>query len=587
LNAEVAKVSQRAQKKTDENENKNFRETPMTQPISLLICALGGEGGGVLTEWIIAAAHRAGYAAQSTSIPGVAQRTGATTYYVEVFPTPISELQGKRPVFSLNPVPGALDALVSSELLETTRQMGNGMATAERTRVITSSTRTFTTMERMQLGDGRIDSERLLGVVQMHSRVHKVFDMGQVARESGTIVSAVMLGAVAGSGLFPFKRSDYEAVVSEGGGTSAASLRGFAKAFELVSTTNGHTDSRGPIPNVLQSGLNSGLQPPNQNAVPAASAAQLAMVSQALQNDELLPPYSKGLQPDLAHKFPPPVHEMLSLGHARMLEYQGAAYAQLYVDRLHKVLQAEQAADLEKTNNYATTREMARWLALWMAFDDIVRVADLKSRASRWQRVVGEVKAKDDDLLKVYDHFKPGVPEFAALLPASLAHKLTAWDRRRTLRGKTPWALPLKIGTHSIFGMLSLRALASLAWLRTRGSRYATEQGMIEQWLQGVVQGTQRHWQLGHEIALCGRLIKGYGSTNERGKDNLLHVLQHLAHGTDAGQAATAVKAARTAALADDAGKALDSALVQHGAPARPVKEHPIRFVRNPAQRKV
>jgi indolepyruvate ferredoxin oxidoreductase, beta subunit len=271
---------------------------------------------------------------------------------------------------------------------------------------------------------------------------------------------------------------------------------------------------------------------------------------------------------------------MLALGHARMLEYQGAAYAQLYVDRLHKVLQAEQAADPAATNNFTTTREMARWLALWMAFDDIVRVADLKSRASRWQRVVGEVKAKDDDLLKVYDHFKPGVPEFAALLPASLAHRLTAWDRRRILKGKTPWALPLKVGTHSIIGMLSLRTLASLKWLRVRGSRYATEQNMIEQWLQGVVQGTRRHWQLGHEIALCGRLIKGYGSTNERGKDNLLHVLQHLAKGADAAQAADAVKAARNAALADDAGKALDTTLVQHGAPARPVKEQPIRFVR-------
>jgi indolepyruvate ferredoxin oxidoreductase beta subunit len=297
-------------------------------------------------------------------------------------------------------------------------------------------------------------------------------------------------------------------------------------------------------------------------------------------------PYSKGLQSDLASIFPVQTHEMLALGHARMLEYQGAAYAQLYVDRLKQILQAEQTADPATNNQFATTREMARWLALWMAFDDIVRVADLKSRASRWQRVVGEVKAKDDDLLKVYDHFKPGVPEFAALLPASLAHKLTAWDRRRTLKGKTPWALPLKVGTHSIIGMLSLRTLASLKWLRVRGSRYATEQSMIEQWLQGVVQGTQRHWQLGHEIALCGRLIKGYGSTNERGKENLLHVLGHLAHGADAVQAANVVKAARIAALADDAGKALDATLQQHGAPARPVKEQPIRFVRNPALRK-
>jgi indolepyruvate ferredoxin oxidoreductase, beta subunit len=562
----------------------------MIQPISLLICALGGEGGGVLTEWIIATAHHAGYAAQSTSIPGVAQRTGATTYYVEVFPTPIAQLGGKRPVFSLNPVPGALDALVSSELLETTRQIGNGMATAERTRVITSSARTFTTVERMQLADGRIDSARLLCVVQAHSRAHNVFDMGAVAREAGTIVSAVMLGAVAGSGLFPFKRADYEAVVSEGGGTSAASLRGFAKAFDLVSAApavaSAAMTTAAPAAVSLSTTLPATPTPNALGSTTNVSKAQRAIVEKALQNSELLPRYSKGLQPDLAHEFPPPVHEMLALGLARMLEYQGAAYGQLYVDRLHKVLQAEQAADPAATNNYATTCEMARWLALWMAFDDIVRVADLKSRASRWQRVVGEVKAKDDDLLKVYDHFKPGVPEFAALLPASLAHKLTAWDRRRTLRGKTPWALPLKVGTHSVIGMLSLRTLASLKWLRVRGSRYATEQSMIEQWLQGVVLGTQRHWQLGHEIALCGRLIKGYGSTNERGKDNLLHVLQHLAQGADAAQAASAVKAARTAALADDAGKALDSALVQHGAPARPVKEQPIRFQRNPALRK-
>jgi indolepyruvate ferredoxin oxidoreductase, beta subunit len=582
--AKGAKITRRTRKKSEENEAKKFLHTQMIQPISLLICALGGEGGGVLTEWIIATAHHAGYAAQSTSIPGVAQRTGATTYYIEVFPTPINQLGGKRPVFSLNPVPGALDALVSSELLETTRQIGNGMATAERTRVITSAARTFTTMERMQLGDGRLDSERLLDVVQAHSRAHNVFDMSQVAREAGTIVSAVMLGAVAGSGLFPFKRSDYEAVVSEGGGTSAASLRGFAKAFDIVSappaTDNATTAHAASISTTLPTAA-------TQNAmseISHLSKAQLAIVAQALPKDELLPQYSKGLRPDLASQFPAPVHEMLALGHARMLEYQGAAYAQLYVDRLHQVLQAEQSADPKNTNQFATTREMARWLALWMAFDDIVRVADLKSRASRWQRVVGEVKAKDDDLLKVYDHFKPGVPEFAALLPASLAHKLTAWDRRRTLNGKTPWALPLKVGTHSIIGMLSLRGLASLKWLRVRGSRYATEQSMIEQWLQGVVQGTQKHWQLGHEIALCGRLIKGYGSTNERGKENLLHVLNHLAQDTDAQQAANAVKAARNAALADDAGKALDSALVQHGAPARPVKEHPIRFVRKPSR---
>ncbi|HEY0825982.1 MAG TPA: indolepyruvate oxidoreductase, partial [Ramlibacter sp.] len=89
-------------------------------------------------------------------------------------------------------------------------------------------------------------------------------------------------------------------------------------------------------------------------------------------------------------------------------------------------------------------------------------------------------------------------------------------------------------------------------------------------------------WQLGHEIALCGRLIKGYGSTHERGKENLLHVLDHLAHGGQAEDAAKAVRSAREAALADEGGKQLDATLVQHGAPPRPVKAVPIHWVRKP-----
>ena len=523
-------------------------------PITMLICALGGEGGGVLTEWLVDIARASGYAAQSTSIPGVAQRTGATTYYLEVFPVPVAQLNGRRPVLSLNPVPGALDALVSSELLETARQIGNGMATAERTLVISSSSRSLTTAERMVPGDGRTDNAPLLQTLRSQSREHHVFDMAQIANDCGTVVSAVMLGSIAGSGLLPFKRDAYEAVIKHGGKGVDASLRGFAAAFEQV---NRQKD-------------------------------QAALVANLLSNDELLALDSIGLKDDLVAKFPPQVHPMLGLGHARMLEYQGQAYADLYVKRLSQVLAAEQQVDPAASQGYATTIEMARWLALWMAFDDIVRVADLKSRASRWQRVTGEVKPGQDDLLRVYDHFKPGAPEFAALLPDGLAAKVTRWDRQRVANGKAPWAMALKIGSHSVLGMLSLRLLASLKWLRVRGSRYALEQTLIDKWLAVVVRSTQAHWQLGHEVALCGRLIKGYGSTNERGKDNLLHVLDHLAdlehgaHFASHSLRAAAVAAARSAALQDEAGKALDQTLAAHGAPARPVKAQPIRWMKNP-----
>jgi indolepyruvate ferredoxin oxidoreductase beta subunit len=538
--------------------------------ITLLIGALGGEGGGVLTEWLVDIARHAGYPAQATSIPGVAQRTGATTYYIEVFPVPIAQLGGKRPIFSLNPVPGALDALLSSELLETARQIGNGLASPDRTLVISSSARSLTTMERMQLGDGRVDSAELLKLVQQFSREHQVFDMAAIAKEAGTVVSAVMLGAIAGSGLFPFQRSDYEAVVKAGGRGAEASLRGFAKAYDVVARGKQQAAYVAQVlaPAKLAPGM---LTEAGSVTESDAEADQVAASARAARSAAAA-----------ARLFPAPVQEMFNLGYARLVDYQGTGYADLYVQRLQSVLAAEREADPLGAHNFDTTREMARWLALWMAFDDIVRVADLKSRASRWTRVQGEVKAGSGDLLKLYDHFKPGVPEFAAMLPPALARRVVAWDRRRAARGKTPWALPLKIGTHSVFGMLALRTLAATKFLRPHGSRFVLEQQMIQKWLQGVVHGTQRGWQLGHEIALCGRLIKGYGSTNERGKENLLHVLDHLAQGGTADDAAKAVHAAREAALADEGGKLLDATLVQHGAPPRPVKAVPIHWVRKP-----
>jgi indolepyruvate ferredoxin oxidoreductase beta subunit len=523
------------------------------QPISLLLCALGGEGGGILTDWLVETARHAGYPAQATSIPGVAQRTGATTYYLEVFPVPMADLGGRRPVFGLNPLPGRLDALVSSELLETGRQITNGLASSAHTLVISSSARALTTGEKMVMGDGRRDATELLALVNTHSRARHVLDMAALTKQAGTVVSAVMLGAIAGSGLLPFSRRDYEAVIGDSGNSAKASLRGFALAFDAVN----------------------------------AQRTQAAYVEQVLGNEPAPTPQKAVLPEALRREFPLEVHEIMALGHARVCEYQNAAYGDRYAQRLRRVLAAETLGDPRHLHGHRTTVEMARWIALWMAFDDIVLVADLKSRASRSARVRDETKAGSDDLLRVYDHFKPGAPEFAAMLPERLAQRVLAWDRRRVAAGRAPWALPLKIGTHSVFGMLALRGLAACKRLRPLGSRFHTEQALIDRWVDAVVQLAAMHAPLAHEVALCGRLIKGYGSTNERGKDNLLHIIDHLAlpalaDPTSATQRAQAVAAARKAALSDEAGKALDQALLQHGAPARPVKAQPILWQHNP-----
>jgi indolepyruvate ferredoxin oxidoreductase beta subunit len=377
-------------------------------------------------------------------------------------------------------------------------------------------------------------------------------DMDRLCQESGTLVSAVMLGAIAGSGLLPFSREHYEAVLAGPSKAAQASLRGFASAFDLV------TRQREQAQYVEQ--------------VMKPAAPKLAA--------------SAVLPDDVATKFPAVLHPLMGLAHQRLVEYQGPAYARLYVQRLERLLDAESAsADAA----HPVTAETTRWLALWMAFDDIIRVADLKSRASRWDRVTQEVKAKEGDVLKVYDHFKPGVPEMAALLPQGLANKLLRWDRARVAKGQAPWALPIKVARHALWGMASLRLLASLRVLRPLGSRYATEQALIEEWLGGIESATRQSPALGLELARCGQLIKGYGSTNERGKDNLLHILRHVCGAASAvplAEQAAAVARIRQAALQDEAGQALDQALMQHGAPARPVKEQPVLWMKNPRLQK-
>ena len=516
----------------------------MQAPISILLCALGGEGGGVLADWLVAVARRNGHPAQATSVPGVAQRTGATTYYLEIHPEPSSVLGGRRPVLGLNPLPGRLDALVSSELLETSRQIGLGLVAPERTLVISHSGRTLTTAEKMVMGDGRREAEPLMALVAAQSRAHHVLDMAALTRQAGTVVSAVMLGCIAASGLLPFAREDYLAVLSGDSASARASQKGFALGHEAIAQQRQQ-----------QRYLEALLATPTALQVPALPA-------------------------EVAAAFPADVHEILALGHARLIDYQGPAYARLYLQRLQAVLQAEQAARVEE---HPVTRETARWLALWMAFDDIVHVADLKSRASRLLRVRQEVKAGEHDLLKIYDHFKPGIPEIAGLLPSALAQRLLAWDRRRIAAGKSPWALPIKVATHGVTGLAMLRLLASLRFARPWGSRYAEEQALITHWLDALLQATWRSPVLGLEVARCGQLVKGYGSTHDRSRQNLRHI---LTHGLDA-QAAPEAQAQviarwRSAALQDEAGQALDQALQQHGAPARPVPERPILWLKNP-----
>src|SRR5258706_10919275 len=221
------------------------RHRMSARPISVLIAALGGEGGGVLTDWIIAAAANCDLPVQSTSIPGVAQRTGATTYYIEIYPTPWRELGGKRPVLALAPGIGDVDMVVASEFLEAGRAIAGGFVTPDRTLLIASTHRSHAIAEKMAMGDGRFDTARLTGAVDKNARSHVLFDMDAAATAARAMINSVMLGAIAASGRLPIPAAAFEAAI-RAGKSADANLRGFRAGFEAAAAAPGTVSSPSP-----------------------------------------------------------------------------------------------------------------------------------------------------------------------------------------------------------------------------------------------------------------------------------------------------------------------------------------------------
>jgi indolepyruvate ferredoxin oxidoreductase beta subunit len=197
-----------------------------------------------------------------------------------------------------------------------------------------------------------------------------------------------------------------------------------------------------------------------------------------------------------------------------------------------------------------------------MSYEDIVRVADLKTRASRFQRVRKEVGAKDGEPVVVIDYLKPGVEEFASLLPSFLGKKITDWAEKR---GKLDaYNVGMHIKTSGVFGYLLVRSLAWLKPWRPHSYRYGEEQKLIERWLALVADAARRDAALAYEVAQCARLVKGYGETHRRGKANFLAIVDALVENPAASgtaEQAAAIRKARDAALADPEGKALGQSL--------------------------
>ncbi len=510
------------------------------EPLTILIGALGGEGGGVLTEWLVAAAMARGLPVQSTSIPGVAQRTGATTYYLEIFPVSRGELNGERPILALYPSPGGVDLAVMSELVEAGRAMENGFVTPGRTMLVASSHRVYAIAEKAALGDGRFDSERILRAADELAQRTLLFDMDAAARQSGSVISAVILGAVAGSGVLPFAPEDFQRAIRGKGVAVEANLRGFAAGLQRAREGGAAPNDSAPNDSVQSPGAT---EPGGRDSRPLPGP-----LGQRIESG-----------------FPEAVRDMVTEGVRRLIDYQGARYADLYLDRLVRVAAAD-AAHGGPIRGHVLTLEAARHLALWMSYEDAIRVADLKTSRARMAHVRAEAGAEPGQPVRIVEYLDPGLEEITAVMPPFLARFLLGLSKTLPWLGR--FRRPMRVRSDTVSGFLKLWLMARLRPIRPRSSRYAKEQALIARWLDTVDAAARLDYEFGLEVVRCARLIKGYGDTYERGWSNFQRILAALVHPvlqTEGNLAPSAerMRRAREAALAEPEGTALEQVLAE------------------------
>ena len=495
--------------------------TDLDAVIKVAILAVGGQGGGVLTGWIEDVARSNGYAAQATSVAGVSQRTGATIYYIEMAR---ARGDGRVPVFALKPAAGDVDVMVAAEMMEAGRAILRGFVTPDRTTLIASTHRALAVSEKMVPGDGIASSDEVLAAAEVAARRVVAADFEAVAVASGSVISASLLGALAGSGALPFPREAFEAAIRAGGKGIEGSLRAFAAAF-----------------GVAQGGV-----------VPAAPRA--TGVDAAVQGPARLLQAWRVLEGRVA-ALPATVAEMALPGLRKVVGFQDAAYGAAYLDQVESVLQRDDAA-----RGHLLTREAAKYIANAMAYDDVIRVADLKTRASRFDRIRAEMGAEEGRLLHLTEFFHPRAEEIAGLLPARMGARVAAspawmarldrwFNKGRRLRSDGLWA----------FGVLYL--VGGLRFWRRRTLRHAQERAHMERWLAVATGYLPDRHDLAVEVIRCRRLVKGYSDTHARGLSKFDRVIEGVALVAARPDAADWARRLREAALADEEGKALDGAI--------------------------
>jgi len=491
------------------------------QILKLAVMAVGGQGGGVLANWIDKLCRAQGYACQATSVAGVAQRTGATIYYIEMAP-----MSDRLPVFSLAPAAGDVDILIASEMMEVGRAIMRGFVTPDRTTLIGSTHRALAVSEKTVPGDGIAASSEVFAAAEIAAKKLILLDMEEIAINAKSVVSASLFGALAASEALPFPHEAFEESIRSSGKGVEASLCAFNDAIIAV---------KNPLPR----------NPTNKGG----DEQELKIVG-----PERLMREWKDLISEIA-LMPKEIHKMANLGLKKVVDFQNTKYGREYIKVLKEIISQDSA-----NKSYSLSIQSAKHIANAMAYDDIIRVADLKTRSKRTARIQKEMGVTKDNRLKITEYFHPRAEEVVGLFPKAFGK----WFEQSSKRMKQLDKMVNKgrrIRSTSLPAFLTLYLLAGLRGYRTKTLRHEVERIHREEWINKFMSFLPEQYDLAVEIVKCRRLIKGYSDTHVRGLSKFDRVISGAKLVTGREDAAQWIERLREAALLDEQGEALDGAL--------------------------
>ncbi len=460
--------------------------------IKIMVPAVGGQGGGVLTEWLVQAFFLENYDVQGISLPGLSQRGGSTVYYLEAHPRP--ESPDKQIIFAQFPVPGEVDVIISQEFLELGRalQLGYG---SDRTTIVTSTHRIYSTLEKMPIGSGIYSDENLRKIATAFSSKLIELNALQLAKDNGMddlAVNAILFGALAASGRLPLSKASFISSVEKVGVAVKTNLRGFDVGWSFVSSRKYAESEK------------------------KAVVWETFVKARADRLEEYEREVYLGKVSRIETEFPSQLREIIAESLYRLIDYQDEGYADTYIDDVREIYRLDESMK----GNLKLTEHFARNLALLMSYEDGIRVAELKIKSERFKRIKEEMRLRDDQVFKVVDYLKPDAEELYGLLPniiiAPFVRIIESPIFRKIWRRKKPITFAQTPTTTSFSGYLRLWMMTKIKFMRPHSYRFRKERALMRKYRESTIYYAGLDYKLGSLIARSGSMVKGYGKVRRR-----------------------------------------------------------------------